>query len=111
MIKIFIKKIFGINFKDIFNVSYSDGWIGLIIFFLLLNISLATFNLFLYIRIDNNQAFVISNEEKEEITHISQINKNKLNKTIDIFNKKSEDFESLKKVRVDDIVDPSIFSL
>lgn len=107
MFKSLLKKIKNINFSDISNISCSHGWTGILVFFITLNIFFVVLNINLYMKIDNNEAFIVDYQDSGE-SSFKQIDKDKLIKTINEFDKKSEEFESLKSIRVDDIVDPSI---
>lgn len=108
MFKKYYKKIKDyFNFRMDFSISYSGGWVFLLLIFVILNIIIATFSFHLYYQIDEGRVFV-SEAQSGEVMRFDKIRKNELLKTIDVFDKKNDNLEFLKKEGLPLNIDPSL---
>ncbi|MBU1557644.1 hypothetical protein KKC45_01655 [Patescibacteria group bacterium] len=102
-----LKKILRFSLSDCLRVDCSYGWIGLLLFFLILNFSVAMFNIFLYHQIDKGEIFVVEGNPESNL-NFSQINKEDLDVIVYDFNLKANSFQDLKERKNLGIVDPSL---
>jgi len=102
-----IKKIFSFKTSDRLCFDCSCGWISLLLFFVILNVSLVVFSIFLHIKISKGEAFVVEGGGGEEL-NFSQINKSDLDKIIYDFSLKKDYFDNLKQKKSINVVDPSL---
>ncbi|MCG2695166.1 hypothetical protein L6261_03755 [Candidatus Parcubacteria bacterium] len=100
-----IKKFF--SFAKGLDIGSTFSWIVLFVFFVLLNIGIAIFSIYLYVQISRGGFFNVA-EEPNENTKIIRISKSKLTKIISSFEEKSKRFEELKKQKPNYVIDPSL---
>ena len=100
------KKIFRFNLSDRICIDCFSGWVTLLLFFLVLNLTLIIFSASLYYRIDKGVAFAVNGGVGGD-RDFSQINKEDLDAIIYDFSLKASALKDLKQGKGLNIVDPS----
>lgn len=95
------------KFTNLFSFNRTDIWFSFLIFFILVNISIILFSLYLYIQIDSGKIFIVEDSSALD-AKIDKIDIEKMSNIIKDFDNRENQFNLLLQEKQIDIVDPSI---